>query len=122
MVNVEVGNRKVISTNTILIPENETAKIILTPITTEPPLFLDVVFEQKDDAENSLPSCSITGSGQNGVMTFTNWTNNLGSHIMKPIFFATTDGGYHVSCIFIVTKIGNSYRLDIQFMLGENKE
>lgn len=119
---IKVGNRTVISTNTILIPENETANIVLIPVKDEEPLYLDIVFEQDNDADNKMPSCSITGGGQNGIMTFTNWSNNFGSHVMKPLFFATTDKGCHVSCIFVVTKLGNSYRLDIQFMLGENKE
>lgn len=119
---ITVGGRRVISTDTIFIPLNESATVELSPEADDNHIYLTINFIETDDNEKNQPTYSISGVGHHGTLTLTNWTKPFGSNVTKPIFFASTDTGRHISCIFSASKVGEAYRIDIQFMIGDEKK
>ncbi len=120
---INVGGREVILSTTVFIPSNETSEIEV-PMAEDDRLSLILAFEEakpEKKGEKLLPSFSVLGEDDKGIMTFKNWTSTFGASISKPINFATDNRGNNISFIGNIVKLGEMYKVEFQLMKeGDN--
>lgn len=124
---IKIGNKIVFQMVTLFIPNDETAEIELRPDGDDDILHVKIKFENdeisNDTKDKRISSFHINGEGNTGVFIFKNWDSAFGSSITKPIFFARTDRGERISCLGNAVKLGESHKVELQFMRGgENDE
>lgn len=121
---IRIGDKEIFLSTTIFIPEDEKAILELNPVEGEKPLTLEIKFENdepsEDKNEKKNASFMIAGDGDKGVLTFRNWLRTFGSSITKPVFFASTDSGEQISLLCDAVKLGETYKIEFQFMIGGN--
>lgn len=106
---------EIIHTTTLLILEKQEAKIILTP---EDPLIVRVRFENSPptDGEKPKSTLSVSGEGNDGVLTFSNWNSSRGAATQEPLEFAGDEQGRQIAVMCSVWKIGVCHQAFLQFM------
>jgi hypothetical protein len=112
---IHLDQWEILLTTTLLITERQEAKIVLMP---DDPLVVRVRFETSPsvEKEKSKATLSVSGEGNDGVLTFTNWNNQLGAAIKEPLEFATDDEGRQIAVMCSVWKIGECHQAFFQFM------
>jgi hypothetical protein len=118
--NIYLDDWEIIKTTTLLITEKQEAKIILTP---EDPLIVRVRFESTPAASGEKPKSklSVSGEGNDGVLTFSDWNSALGAANQEPLEFAGDDQGRQIAVMCSVWKIGACHQAFLQFMRREKK-
>jgi len=111
---IKIGNRVLLLSTTLFIPQNEECTILLEVGDDDPLPFIIKFEENKDNAGKS--GLNIHGENNTGIITFTNWTSSIGQSTQKPVIFGTTDNKEPLSLIANITKIDKLYKMDIQFM------
>lgn len=119
---IKVGSRTVFQTVTLFIPNNESATIELRPDNDDDIMLIEIKFEDDESSDETKDkksaSFNIHGDGNRGIFTFKNWNSVFGSSITKPIYFGTTDKGERVSFLGNAVKLGESHKIELQFMKG----
>jgi hypothetical protein len=112
---IHLDQWEILLTTTLLILERQEAKILLTP---DDPLVVRVRFETSPptDGEKSKATLAVSGEGNDGVLTFTNWNNSLGAATREPLEFAGDDQGRQIAVMCSVWKIGECHQAFLQFM------
>lgn len=112
---IHLDHWEILLVTTLLIAEEQEAKIILTP---EDPLVVRVRFKNDpvSDGEKPAASISVEGNGNDGVLIFSNWNSPLGSATIDPLEFAGDDLGRTIAVQASVWKIGRTHQVLLQFM------
>jgi hypothetical protein len=110
---MRVGNREVVQTVTLLVPDGESAWVAL-PIKGWT-LKLEIVL--KKDTATAEAGISVDALGDHGRLTLINWNNVLGTSTKVPIQLATLSNGQRVVAMIWHAQTGVTGKLDVQFML-----
>lgn len=115
MSTVHLDQWEILLATTILIREGQEAKIVLTP---DDPLIVRVRFKSDPTKEGEKPktTLSVEGEGNDGVLVFANWNNQLGAATKEPLEFAGDDQGRTIAVQASVWKIGETHQVFLQFM------
>lgn len=111
---------EVLQTNTLLICEGQEARLIITP---EDPLIVRIRFETtpSEDKEPRKSTIEVSGEGNDGCLTFSNWNNSLGAATGSPLEIATDDNGRAIAVMCASKKIGECNEVLLQFMRREQR-
>lgn len=115
MSTVYLDQWEILLATTILIREGQEAKIALTP---DDPLIVRVRFKSDPtkEGEKLQTTLSVEGEGNDGVLVFANWNNQLGAATKEPLEFAGDDQGRSIAVQASVWKIGGAHQVFLQFM------
>jgi hypothetical protein len=115
MTTIHIDQWEVILVTTLLIREEQEAKIVLIP---DDPLTVRIRFktDPPHDSEKPKTTLSVEGKGNDGVLVFANWNNSLGAATQEPLEFAEDDQGRTIAVLSAVRKIGKSHQVTLQFM------
>lgn len=121
---VKVGNLALLSTQSLLVKEDEDVLIELNigEKGSEDPLIIKIDFkETEEEKDNKKAKLSIKGEGDTGCITFINWGLFLNSSTREPVKFAKGEDGASIFFYALVSKSGNIYDLKIQFMTDQGE-
>jgi len=107
---ITVGDRELITTAVLQVPDGEQAWIEFQAGTWGVRLNVSFI----DDKDDPAQSFSLEGKDDHAVLTFKNWNNGLPSAIPKPFQFGETDGR-KISFLFSGYSVPGFKRLDISF-------
>jgi hypothetical protein len=112
---ITIGQWEILLTTSLIIPEGESARLILTP---EDPLIVNIRFVTTPEAQDEQQKTTLTASGEgnNGGLLFTNWNNSLGATTALPMEFASDDSGRQIAVMASAKKIGACHEVFLQFM------
>ncbi|MDA3838636.1 MAG: hypothetical protein PF574_06610 [Candidatus Delongbacteria bacterium] len=110
-----IGDKKVVHTASLIIPENEKASFDFSVGNWE--INLQVFCKiDKDEAKQGILAVEIIDGIPNMILT--NWLNSLGMATIEPVEFGTTDSGNKLYTMISQWYIGGVNKIDIQFLLG----
>lgn len=111
---ITIGKWEILLTTSLIIPEGESARLTLTP---EDPLIINIHFvTTPPDGEQQNTRLEISGEGNNGGLTFTNWNKPLGATTPLPLEFASDDNGRQIAVMASAKKVGACHEVLLQFM------
>jgi hypothetical protein len=115
MAKVSLGNREVVWSGTLLVPDSEVG-IIETTLGLWP-LRIEIRFMPN---EGSSPELSWQGSAGVGPlqMTFKGWKNPLGAAVKVPQLLGTTSDGRKFGFMASVYRVGDVSKIDFQLLWG----
>ncbi len=112
---MKVGGREVVHTATLIIPKGEDALVDFD--VGQWKISLRILFVSKDkDAEKG--SLSIEVVDGNPQLSLFDWNNSLGTATVRPFELGTASDGRKLSVMLSHWLIGETNKLDIQFLLG----
>lgn len=116
MAHIKIGDKLLVDSSRLFIPEGDEAEIQFLLPQSENPLAVKIRFIVDDEGEKK-GSVTVNGSGQSAVITFKNWNSLMGATMQKQLSFAESQDGDEVYFIASARKRGKVYCLDIQFLL-----
>lgn len=128
MKKIEVGNRKVIFSSTLLIPEKEEV-VISCDVDEKDTLTARITFEydpigetSKDNVNNApiKPDATLDVNFDDDVfhLKFNNFSSTKGLSFAKPLVFAESDDGRDISLMAFVIKRSKMMQVELQIMVG----
>lgn len=112
---IHLDHWEILLTTSLLIPEGQEARLLLTP---DDPLIVRIRFENVPprDGEPLKTTVSVSGEGNDGVITFTNWNNPFDGVTETPLEFAGDDKGRQIAVMGSARKLGKCHQVFLQFM------
>lgn len=119
---ISIGNRKILLSETILCPAEESI-ILQVRLPDEEELWkIKVIFSKGDkkfDNKNKPnPYMNYTTEDDVWILNFVNWENSLGATIILTEFAISTTG-QPITMIAEIAKLTNLYRVNLQIMIKE---
>ena len=117
-----VGNRRIVLSDTVLVPSGEEAEITVDVGTDD---ILNLVFRfyesEADPETKEKPNATFTveGDENRGVMTFSNWVAPFGASITRPVDIARSERGEEITFLGNIVKLGEMYKVEFQLMIKE---
>ncbi len=118
---IKVGNKLLVNSSRLFVPEGEEVYIEFSLPQAELPLKVKVVFTS-EEGEDRKSSISVQGKAQHAVITFCNWSSAMDATMQRPLSFAESQDGDTVFFIASAKKSRKVYCLDIQFLLQVAEE
>lgn len=113
---IKIGDKLLVESCRLLVPEGDEARIEFSLPESDLPLSVTVKFVT-EESEDSKGSITVKGKAQDAVITFRNWNSVFGATMQKQLSFAESQDGDEVYFIASAKKAGKVYCLDIQFLL-----
>ena len=112
---MEIGNRKVVYSCSLIIPEGETALVEFSIGSWK--IKIRINFE--NDLQTNESTINV-GEEMNGesLITFSNWKNPVGTATIKPVVIGQTDTNQQLLMMAASWLIGNVNKLDLHFLLS----
>jgi len=114
---MKIGNRKVVYTSSLIIPEGEDAWIFFD--VGDWHVKVNLIFNISDE-ENENGAISIEGIDDHAKVTFFNWNNSLGTVTVNPVELGKTNEGKRLTFMASHWLIGRVNKIDVQFLIGED--
>jgi hypothetical protein len=112
---MKIGGRKVVHTASMIVPKGEEAEIEFNVDNWN--IKLKILFIRNNDSDNAN-GMSLEVVDNNPQLSLINWSNSLGTATIKPAELGTSNNGKKVSFMLSHWLIGETNKLDIQFLLG----
>jgi hypothetical protein len=111
---MKIGNREVVHTFSIIVPDKEDAWVDFN--VGQWNINLRIYFTEDKGKDTGALSLEVLQDIPH--LNLINWRNALGTATIKPIELGTTSDGRQLSFMLTHWLIGETNKLDIQFLLG----
>ena len=112
---MKIGERDVVHTASLIVPKGENA--IVDFRVGQWDISLKIIFVRNDDkAEKGSISLEVIDG--NPQISLINWNNSLGTATIQPAVLGTANDGRKLSFMLCHWLIGDTNKVDIQFLLG----
>ena len=112
---VKIGEKKVVYSTGIIIPNNEVAHIEF--IYDNNRISMGIRLKQENKTEKSTSTIEVEVVDDQLVWTFINWDNSLGTATTEPIAIATLKDDRTVSLMVACWAVGHISKMDFQFLI-----
>lgn len=115
---ISIGNRKVIFSETLLCPVEDSINIKV-DIPNEEELWLIKINFTEEVEKDTKSHMNVLVENDLWILTFVNWTSSLGAIFTSPIEIARSIDDKPITILAEVAKLTGLYRINLQIMIDE---